>query len=239
MTKPRFDIKNTINQDRESILAILSDHSIWMSYNQWVRSQLLKENEKLIPKDEKYLYYCKEQKMRRNCLASSFNYITKNTKTDIIDSYQTRAIHQLISKGSDINGGVIRLHEVDLTSLNIDAPNTSAIYYRMDDLFYYISRNDIDPITKAFQVHYDIVSIQPFEDLNKRTARMIMNWILMKDGYTPLLFNQTGDRDIYLDAIRCKNCGTKKEYEKAFLNIMMRTQHRIIKQLCKVQRDWK
>ncbi|MDR0726659.1 MAG: Fic family protein [Rickettsiales bacterium] len=233
---PKFDIRRNVKQNRDNILAILSNTSIWMNYNQWVKSQLLKENEKLFPKDPKYLYYSKEQKMRKNCLATSFNYINTNITTETIDNYQIRTIHQLISAGSDINGGAIRLTEADLQSLNITTPDTAVIYHRMDELQYYLSRTDIDPITKAFQAHYDIVSIQPFEDLNKRTARMIMNWILMKDGFTPLLFNHNGDRELYIDAIKNKNTGSRKEYEKTFLSTLMRTQHRVLEFLYKTQR---
>ena len=38
----------------------------------------------------------------------------------------------------------------------------------------------------AFEAHYSLVSIHPFSDGNGRTARLLMNLILVRDGYPPI-----------------------------------------------------
>lgn len=45
-----------------------------------------------------------------------------------------------------------------------------------------------DPIETAAYAHMELVKIHPFEDANGRTARTIMNMILMQAGYQPVVF---------------------------------------------------
>ena len=51
-----------------------------------------------------------------------------------------------------------------------------------------------------FLKFYWQVEIHPFKDGNGRTARLLMNLILMQNGFPPLLFNPQ-DRKLYLDQI--------------------------------------
>ncbi|MDR0967860.1 MAG: hypothetical protein LBL75_03485 [Rickettsiales bacterium] len=71
--------------------------------------------------------------------------------------------------------------------------------------------------------------MQPFNDYNKRTARMVMNWILFQNGLTPIIFHYKKDRTKYLNAIR--NYDKKNVYEKFMLSIMLRTQQEILNTL--------
>jgi Fic family protein len=56
------------------------------------------------------------------------------------------------------------------------------------------------PIIIAAEAHTRFVSIHPFIDGNGRTARLIMNLILIQNGYTPAII-QNKERINYLDAI--------------------------------------
>jgi len=53
----------------------------------------------------------------------------------------------------------------------------------------------------AFEAHYNLVTIHPFDAGNGRTARLLMNMILIRDGYTPLVITPE-HRDDYLQVIR-------------------------------------
>ena len=44
-----------------------------------------------------------------------------------------------------------------------------------------------NPILKASDIHFYIAQIHPFFDGNDRTARLMSNLILKKDGYLPFL----------------------------------------------------
>lgn len=53
----------------------------------------------------------------------------------------------------------------------------------------------------AFDAHYRLVTIHPFDDGNGRTARLLTNMMLLRDGYVPVSI-RTQDRREYLDTLR-------------------------------------
>jgi len=52
----------------------------------------------------------------------------------------------------------------------------------------------------AFDAHYRLVSIHPFSDVNGRTARLLMNLLLLRSGYPPVAIGPD-DRAAYLDSL--------------------------------------
>ena len=59
---------------------------------------------------------------------------------------------------------------------------------------------DYHPIVKATLLHGEFVKIHPFIDGNGRTSRLLLNFELMKNGYTPIIIKNK-DRAKYYDAI--------------------------------------
>ncbi|MBC8200353.1 MAG: Fic family protein [Desulfobacteraceae bacterium] len=56
------------------------------------------------------------------------------------------------------------------------------------------------PVVQATMAHFELVSIHPFIDGNGRTARLLMNLILMKHGYFPAVILKN-DRKKYYDTL--------------------------------------
>lgn len=56
------------------------------------------------------------------------------------------------------------------------------------------------PIERAAQVHIDFVGFHPFIDGNGRTARLLLNFELMKNGY-PHIVIQKENRSEYYTAL--------------------------------------
>lgn len=52
----------------------------------------------------------------------------------------------------------------------------------------------------AFEAHYRLTAIHPFADGNGRTARLLMNLVLLRGGYVPVAVRPE-DRARYLDAL--------------------------------------
>jgi Fic family protein len=63
----------------------------------------------------------------------------------------------------------------------------------------------------------DFVKIHPFVDGNGRTARLLMNFDLMKAGFLPVIF-QAADRLAYYEAL--DKAHTQNEYQD-FLQLSM------------------
>lgn len=73
-------------------------------------------------------------------------------------------------------------------------PEYSDIPVLLQELEEYVNNSDDHPIIKAAIVHYQLVTIHPFEDGNGRTARIMSNYILSYYGYS---FKNIGSLEEY------------------------------------------
>ncbi|RZJ82990.1 MAG: Fic family protein, partial [Chryseobacterium sp.] len=64
----------------------------------------------------------------------------------------------------------------------------------------------LNPILIAAEFHYKFIRIHPFDDGNGRTARILMNFILMKFGYPPVIV-KTEDKANYFAALQLADAG--------------------------------
>lgn len=69
-----------------------------------------------------------------------------------------------------------------------------------------IQKEDFNPILLAAEFHYKYIRIHPFDDGNGRTARIIMNFILMQYGYPPVII-KTDDKENYFTALQQADAG--------------------------------
>jgi Fic family protein len=63
------------------------------------------------------------------------------------------------------------------------------------------SEADTNPIILASEFHYKFIRIHPFDDGNGRTVRILLNFILMRFGYPPVII-KTEDKLNYFFALR-------------------------------------
>lgn len=73
-------------------------------------------------------------------------------------------------------------------------PEYSEIPALLDELVEYVNTTDDHPLIVAAIVHYQLVTIHPFEDGNGRTARLMSGYILDLNGYG---FNGIGSLEEY------------------------------------------
>jgi Fic family protein len=74
-------------------------------------------------------------------------------------------------------------------------PEYSEVPTLLDELLKYINDSDDHPLIKAAVIHYQLVTIHPFEDGNGRTARIISNYYLSLSGYG---FKNVGSLEEYM-----------------------------------------
>ena len=120
-----------------------------------------------------------------------------------ITEWNIKSIHALILKEIDnINAGKYRTENVVISGAKHMPPKHYQVSYLMQKLISEY-RNDwiiYHPVVRATLLHGEFVKIHPFIDGNGRTARLLLNFELMKNGYTPIIIKNE-QRDKYYDAL--------------------------------------
>ncbi|MGO9740816.1 MAG: Fic family protein [Roseiarcus sp.] len=78
-------------------------------------------------------------------------------------------------------------------------PNAAKIPSLMREFGLWLPSAGVEPAA-AFEAHYRLTAIHPFADGNGRTARLMMNLMLLRRSYPPLAVRPE-DRKRYLDAL--------------------------------------
>ena len=141
------------------------------------------------------------------------------TQQDVLD------IHALILKKiDDENAGRYRNVAVRILGADVILPNPMKVPELMDEFFVWLQGKNTDhPVTIAADAHVKFVSIHPFIDGNGRTARLLLNLLLMQTGYPPALVRKE-DRDIYIDSIeKAQLTNQREEYYKVIYRAIDRS----------------
>lgn len=81
---------------------------------------------------------------------------------------------------------------------------------KMNDLMQWYSeeraKKDTIPVLLATEFHYRFIRIHPFDDGNGRTARLLMNFILMSYAYPPVIIKTT-DKTKYFNVLQLADAG--------------------------------
>jgi Fic family protein len=81
---------------------------------------------------------------------------------------------------------------------------------------------DADLLWLLARLHHDFVLIHPFDDGNGRVARMLVNYVLMRLGYPPVIVPSERKRD-YLAALRLADAGDIAELENFLGSCVLRS----------------
>jgi Fic family protein len=117
--------------------------------------------------------------------------------------WNLKNIHVLILKEIDnVNSGKYRNENVLVSGAKHIPPKHFELNYLMQKLVaeYQSGWTKFHPIVKATLLHGEFVKIHPFIDGNGRTARLLLNFELMKNGYTPIII-KSEQRANYYDVL--------------------------------------
>lgn len=132
------------------------------------------------------------------------------SETDILD------IHNLILKGiDDANAGHYRSVPVRLLGSMVVLPNPVKVPDLMEAFGEWLKKPEkLHPIELAAEAHYRLVTIHPFVDGNGRTARLLMNLLLMLHGYPPAIIRKRDSLAYIASLEKAQLGGTKDDYLK-------------------------
>ena len=141
------------------------------------------------------------------------------TERDILDLQET------ILKGiDDDNAGRYRNVRVRISGSAVVMPSPQKVPELIAGFIKWLSvEKNMHPVELAGQAHYRLVSIHPFVDGNGRTARLLMNLILMMSGYPPAIIRKR-DRLAYIAALeKAQLGGSLEDYNKIIIKAVDRS----------------
>lgn len=117
----------------------------------------------------------------------AIEFIKDIVKTNVtLTEYTPKQIHAIVLKSIDkVNAGVYRNVPVLISGSKHVPPQPYLLAKLMEEyfLFYEEHKDQLHPVVLAAEMHERLVTIHPFIDGNGRTARLIMNLILLQQGY--------------------------------------------------------
>jgi Fic family protein/DNA-binding XRE family transcriptional regulator len=140
-------------------------------------------------------------------------------KNNSLNEREVLSIHNLILRGiMPEDAGRYRRVQVMIKGSSFMPPQPFLVSKEMEDFFiwYETHKNSLHPIVLAAELHERLVTIHPFIDGNGRTSRLVMNLILLQNGY--VIANIKGDYDNrmrYFTAL--ENAQTKNNKEDFLL----------------------
>ena len=162
-----------------------------------------KQADEVIERDERKHFLKPEQEVRNYFLA--LNYLEEKAKNkeklskelilDVQEYVEKGASKEKIGLRGPMPPGVLfAVYDSQSGNPEYIPPEYSDIPNLLDELIEYVNTTDDHPLIVAAVVHYQLVTIHPFEDGNGRTARLLSGYVLDINGYG---FNGIGSLEEY------------------------------------------
>lgn len=135
-----------------------------------------------------------------------------------------KTIHKIILTGiNDEWAGRYRESEVFIKGASVEFPLPYKVPYYMQEFIQWLeAKQGEHPVRIAADAHFRLVSIHPFVDGNGRCARLLMNLILIINGY-PMAIIRNEDRIDYLEVVNIGQTGGGLE---AFYSVIEKAEER-------------
>lgn len=146
-------------------------------------------------------------------------------KNTTINEREVLSIHNLILRGiNPEDAGRYRRVQVMIKGSSFMPPQPFLVSKEMEDFFIWFetNKNALHPIVLAAELHERLVTIHPFIDGNGRTSRLVMNLILLQNGY--VIANIKGDYDTRMQYYNALETAQTKNNKEDFLLFIAQTE---------------
>jgi len=121
-------------------------------------------------------------------------------KATPIDESTVRELHRrIVFRSQPEIGGIYSTLPRRIAGSPVVLPNAVKIPGLMKEYGEWLSKAEPEPAA-SFDAHFRLAAIHPFTDGNGRTARLLMNLLLLRGGYPPVAVRPE-DRKTYLDTL--------------------------------------
>lgn len=106
---------------------------------------------------------------------------------------------RIVARSQPDIAGIYSRNPRRIAGSSVVFPNHAKIPKLMEEFGVWLKNAPPEPAA-AFEAHYRLTAIHPFADGNGRTARLLMNLLLIRGGYPPVAVRPV-DRKTYLDSL--------------------------------------
>lgn len=118
-----------------------------------------------------------------------------------LSEWQIKSIHRLILKSiDDEHAGAYRNENVIISGATHIPSDFVQVKALMEELMQHYDlhwQTNVHAVERASLLHIEFVKIHPFIDGNGRTARLLLNFELMKNGYPPIVIEKEDRAEYY------------------------------------------
>ncbi|MFK7834258.1 MAG: Fic family protein [Winogradskyella sp.] len=144
-------------------------------------------------------------------------------------------IHSLILQGIDKpNAGVYRKVPVIISGAKHKPPQPFLVPKQMEDLILWYNENKevLHPVELSAQMHERLVTIHPFIDGNGRASRLLMNLILLQNGYPIAILK--GDDKSRLEYYNALELAQTEDNKKVFIELIAKNIQEAIQRILSI-----
>ena len=146
----------------------------------------------------------------------------KDYKGDLNTSFLEKVNGILTKNTGVVYSGRIRFFDVKIQGSTHIPPSHTEVKKHLFNFFkwYNTNKNKLHPFELAALVHAKLTWVHPFEDGNGRTARAVMNFILIKKGF-PMFFIPFEKREEYYKSLEIADNADYNGYISRLLRLII------------------
>lgn len=151
----------------------------------------------------------------------ALEYVKELACEDVFTEGVLLDIHRFILQGIDNeNAGKYRTVPVLISGSKHIPPQPYLVAKQMEDYFIWYGENKaaLHPVQLAAEMHERLVTIHPFIDGNGRTARLVMNLLLLQAGYPIVMLK--GDADSRLQYYNALEQAQVENDKQVFISLI-------------------
>ncbi|MBS1573544.1 MAG: Fic family protein, partial [Bacteroidetes bacterium] len=167
--------------------------------------------------------------------SQAIDYIKELAKRNTVTERDLQQIHQLILQSIDnTNAGKYRNVQVLISGAKHIPPQPYLVPKEMENLFIWYNENkdQLHPIELSAEMHERLVTIHPFIDGNGRTSRLLMNLILLQNGFPIAILK--GDTDSRLRYYKALETAQTENNKQPFIDLIKENVKETMERILKV-----
>lgn len=140
--------------------------------------------------------------------AEAFDALSKLVETQLTGN-TVCALHRLVMDKIDPQAGELRTVQVYIRGADFTPPAARDVPLYLQQWVHWLTSDDAlqyEIVTRAAIAHHDFEAIHPFTDGNGRVGRLLLNLMLLQEGYPPALILREW-RSRYIQALHAAHFG--------------------------------